>query len=66
MISKHPIEMTESFIAQEDNYLQPFIEKKNNTEHFTYNFPKIAVIARLYFFNLSYEETIQRIYKLEK
>lgn len=49
MISKHPIEMTESFIAQEDNYLQPFIEIKNNTEHFTYNFPKIAELPDFIF-----------------
>ena len=41
--------MTESFIAQEDNYLQPFIEIKNNKEHFTYNFPKIAELPDFIF-----------------
>ena len=66
IISKHPIKITESLIAQEDNYLQPFIEIKNNAEHFTYNFQKNTEITRLYFFNLSYGETIQSIYKLEK
>ena len=68
VIRKQQIEITGSFIVQEDKYWQVFIEIKNKTKHFPYNFPKNTEIARLYFFNfnLSYRETIQTIYRQEK
>ena len=66
IIGKNLIEITGSFIIQEGKYWQKFIEIKNKTKHFTYNFPKNTEIARLFFFNLSFGETIQSIYKLEK
>ena len=66
IIGKYPVKITGSFIVQKDKYWQAFIEIKNKTKRFTYNFPKNTEIARLYFLDLSYREIIQTIYKLER
>ena len=66
VIGKHPIEVTGSFVVQENKYWQTFIEINIKRKHFTHNFPKNTETARLYFYNLSCEETIQTIFKLER
>ena len=67
VIRKQQIEITGSFIVQEDKYWQVFIEIKNKTKHFPYNFPKNTEIARLYFLILIYHtEKQSRLYTSKK